>query len=580
MSKSIAKRHAIVCLAFFLLLGTIVATLYLQDRRREWAIRVEQANHRFDLVKEIFSRELDGVRSDALFLAEQAALLEFVQGARSQLARISEEYVRFVRHKGAYDQIRLLDLSGRETIRVNYAGGKPISVPPRELQDKSDRYYFEQGLSLRPGEIFVSEFDLNVEHGELEVPLKPVIRFVTPVADDSGEIQAYLVLNLLGIRFLQELDNLSIPGSTLLLRPDGHYIHSDIPDAAWGWLLGNERTFARRFPNEWSLIDKDLDCTLTENGAFAATSISLGASNSQTIGDRDAILVVSYLPRDQVFSHARALLTRLLALGGGVMVAFVVLARFWASAMVTRQLQNEKIAVSEERLRELSHKLLRIQEDERRAISREIHDELGQQVTAINLDLKLAHRNTDPRAASREHLDRAIRENEGLLQSLHAFAHRVRPAALDDLGLRDALETHLSEFQQRTRIRVSGDLSFDSREIPGEIADHVYRLIQEALNNVAKHANATRVSVRLAIDHRVSPKQFLISICDNGRGYEGNEPSVSRLGLVGMQERVDLMAGNLTIKSTLDEGVQIRISLPFPDGGAGPRKSYHETYSD
>ena len=113
--------------------------------------------------------------------------------------------------------------------------------------------------------------------------------------------------------------------------------------------------------------------------------------------------------------------------------------------MISRQLQNQQIAISEERLRELSSRLLRIQEDERRAISREIHDELGQQATAINLDLKLADRNIESEQA-RSHLERAIRENEQLLQTLHAFATRVRPAVLDDLGLRDALQSHLWEF--------------------------------------------------------------------------------------------------------------------------------------
>ena len=235
--------------------------------------------------------------------------------------------------------------------------------------------------------------------------------------------------------------------------------------------------------------------------------------------------------------------------------------------MVSHQLQNDQIATSEERLRELSSRLLRIQEEERRAISREIHDELGQQATAINLDLKMAHRNIKSEQAG-PNLERAIRENEQLLQTLHAFASRVRPAVLDDLGLRDALESHVWEFQERTHIDVDADLSFDSAEIPDEIADNAYRLVQESLTNVAKHAEASRVRVSLSIEKSDSSRHLYISIRDDGRGYDAIEYNGHRLGLVGMQERVDLLSGELRMKSNVDEGTNIEITLPFRDGVA------------
>ena len=561
---SVFKRQLAVCMAFALLLGVIVASLYLQGRRREWTLRAEQSKHRLDIACELFSRSLDGVRADALFLAEQERLRQFVQGDESQLEELETEYINFVRRKQTYDQIRLLDSSGRETIRVNYTREGGISVLPRDLQDKSDRYYFRQAVSLRPGEVFVSDFDLNLEHGQLEKPLKPVIRFVTPVVDRTSKVKGFLVLNYLGARLLRELDNSTIPGSTILLRPDGHYLRGVDQNDNWGWLLGHERTFARQFPNVWSRIDEIEDCELTSRGAFAVRSIPLGNPTAKTVNQRDSMLVVSYLPRDLVFANSDGLLTRLLMLAGGVLFPLAIFARYWANAMVTRQLQNDRIAISEERLRELSTRLLRIQEDERRAISREIHDELGQQVTAINLDLKLAHRNIDSGKAG-AHLVRAIRENEQLLQTLHAFASRVRPAVLDDLGLRDALESHVWEFQERTNIKVDADLSFDSTELPEQIADNAYRLVQESLNNVAKHADAARVCVSVSIEKSDASRHLRIAIRDDGRGYDAMERNGQRLGLVGMRERVDLLAGELRMRSNVDEGTNIEITLPFHD---------------
>lgn len=573
---SVLKRQLAVCAAFALLLGIIVASLCLQDRRREWTLRTQQAKHRLDSACELISRELDAVRADVLFLADQEPVRHFVQGDQSQLEGLKTEYANFVSRKTTYDQIRLLDLNGRETVRVNYTRQGAISVVPSELQDKSDRYYFRRALSLRAGEVYVSDFDLNLEHGRIEKPLKPVIRFVTPVADHAGAVRGFLVLNYLGARLLSELDNSTLPGFTILLRPDGHYLRSADPNDTWGWVLGHDRTFAGQFPGEWSRITAMEDCELTSRGAFTARSIALGNHLAKAANGQDAIIVVSYLPRDQVFAASHALLKRLLLLAIGVFVPLAIFARYWAHAMANRQLQNDKIAISEERLRELSSRLLRIQEDERRAISREIHDELGQQATAINLDLKLAHRNNESEQA-RPHLERAIRENEQLLQTLHAFASRVRPAVLDDLGLRDALESHVWEFQERTHIEVDADLSFDSAEIPDEIADNAYRLVQESLNNVAKHAHASKVCVSVSTEKSDSSGHLCIAIRDDGRGYDAIGQNAHRLGLVGMQERVDLLAGELRMKSSLDEGTNIEIYLPFRDRLAEQGRLGHET---
>ncbi len=273
---SVFRRQLAICAAFALLLGFIVGSLYWQERRREWALHQEQAKHRLDIAAELISREIDRVRADVLFLADQAAVHQFVQGDESRREDLQSEYANFVQRKRIYDQIRLLDLDGRESIRVNLVGARPLAVEPSELQDKSDRYYFQAALSLRAGDIFVSDFDLNLEHGQIERPLKPVIRFVTPVLGTAERIAGFLVLNYLGAPLLRELDDTTLPGCTLLLRSDGNYVSGPSKDDAWGWLLGHERTFASQFPAEWAGLDETADCRLTPNGAFAATRIVLG----------------------------------------------------------------------------------------------------------------------------------------------------------------------------------------------------------------------------------------------------------------------------------------------------------------
>lgn len=574
-AHSLLKRQAAACATFGLLLTSIIAALYLQHRQREWVLRSEQAKHRVDVAFELISQELNRVRADAMYLANRNAVRQFVSADTSGRDELLADLMQFVLQKEKYDQIRLLDLSGRETLRINFEGDTAKTVDENELQDKSDRYYFQEALSLRRGELFVSEFDLNLEHGAIEQPLKPVIRFVTPVYDTTEEVASYLVLNYLGGALLSELDNSSIPGKTLLMRRDGHYIAGPNGEHQWGWLLGHDRTFATQFPYEWSSINRMTACQLTENGAFAAKIVPLGRmertrtkptdvqsvarSTNEPVKTPDSITVVSYLPRDVVFVESHELLQRLMIFAGGVFALTIIFTRAWAGATLSRQLQARRIAESEERLRELSSRLLRIQEDERRAISREIHDELGQQATAISLDLKLAQRNVESEKAL-PHLQRAIHENETLLRTLHEFARRVRPAVLDDLGLQEAIESHSLEFAKRTGVQVDIQLELPTAKLPDEIADHSFRLIQESLNNVAKHAGASNVELELSVAD--DDRELRISIKDDGCGHAEGE-GTGRLGLIGMRERVDLLGGSFDIRSGKNRGTSVTIRLPL-----------------
>ncbi len=108
---------------------------------------------------------------------------------------MAEEYLRFCKAKGLYDQIRFIDDTGMEVVRASLNNGNPLKIPDGRLQSKADRYYFKDTISLDDGEVFVSPLDLNIEHGIIEQPLKPTIRFGTPVFDDSRQKRGIVVLN-------------------------------------------------------------------------------------------------------------------------------------------------------------------------------------------------------------------------------------------------------------------------------------------------------------------------------------------------------------------------------------------------
>jgi signal transduction histidine kinase len=430
---------------------------------------------------------------------------------------------------------------------------------------------------LRPGELFVSDFDLNQEYGVIEKPLNPVIRFVTPISNREGDIQYLLVANYRGAPLLYDLSAISLPGETFLMREESEYLLGP-GDSAWGWLLGHDRSFASQFPLAWSRRPESVDgCLLTPEGVFAFRDVqlqNLGRAQRNASQSGSQMLIASYLPPEQVFATSNQLLNRLLVLVALILLPLYILTRFWAVGSLRRQQQNHLILASEKKLRELSSRLVKIQEDERRAISREIHDQLGQQATAINLDLKLAARKAQSEEIE-EQLRRAIDESEQLLNTLHDFATRVRPVELDDLGLHDAVESHLWEFKQRSGIDIGFESNVNQVELPPVISENVYRLIQESLNNVLKHADATRVDVAIELQDTPVVKTLSVRIKDDGvgaRANSGNEDHDNtildgnrRLGILGMRERVDLLGGQLEFISQPGQGTAIEVVVPVDE---------------
>ena len=353
----VAKRQLATIFIFVSLFAISLAVLYSKDRQREWRLREEQADHRLELAYELITRDLERVRSDILDLANQGSVRELCSGNPSVTNLIEERFGRFLKFKQTYQQMRLLDDEGQEKVRVDLRGVKVHVVPRPELQDKKNRYYFRESIRLEKGEVFVSEFDLNQEHGIIEQPLNPVIRFVTPLICRNGETEALLVANYLGAPLLNDLATISLPGETLVLRDDGQYLLGPDPDDAWGWLLNHQNTFAIQFPDAWR--DRQFSenkCFMTPNGAFSFREIEMqrfGKARTDQNRAGNKLLLVSYLPSANVFKTSNQLLNRLLVIGSILLLPLFLLTRFWAVASVRRQQQNFLILESEKKLREV-----------------------------------------------------------------------------------------------------------------------------------------------------------------------------------------------------------------------------------
>jgi signal transduction histidine kinase len=223
--------------------------------------------------------------------------------------------------------------------------------------------------------------------------------------------------------------------------------------------------------------------------------------------------------------------------------------------------ERERAEAAREALR---RDLLNAQEEERRRIARELHDQMGQNLTALNLGLK-SLRDSDPSATNLSRV-RPLQELAAqTARDLHRVALELRPAALDDLGLVKAVRTLVEAWAERCRIEADlATEAYDPAGVSSEIETTLYRIIQEALNNVAKHSGASRISLVL----RRTADQAQAIIEDNGRGFETTRAlerpdGHGRLGLVGIQERLAGMNGSLHLESAPGQGATLIVRIPI-----------------
>jgi signal transduction histidine kinase len=578
-ASAVLRRALLIFLPAALVTGGVVLALVYQDRANERILYEQAGAHLVDLHADIITRELKAVQSDLLYLAKQKPLADFLSNGRTSKAELEDEYILFCGQKAVYDQIRYLDATGQERIRVNYDNGKPAAVADKELQPKGDRYYFTQTMHLERGEVFVSPFDLNVEHGEIEQPMKPVIRFATPVFDRDGAKRGIVILNYLGAALITRLAQVSVsfPGKAQLLNADGYFLMGATPSDEWGFMFGNKRTFATYHPEAWEHIaGNERGQFDTAQGLFTFRALAPGArkplapsppaplprNGGEGGVDPDAadarLIVVSHVSPDVLTQRTTLLLHRLLLLYGVALLLLLGLAWYLGYVGALRREHERQLADSEGRLRTLSAQLITAQEEERRHIARDLHDEMGQVVTAMTLALQRAAHATDIDKKN-DLIANSLKGAERLLHTIHEVVARVRPPLLDDLGLKDAVQSYLSDYEHRSGVPVRADLRFDSTDVPAIVSENIYRILQEALTNVSKHARATEVHVEL----HVSPKHGTLIVRDDGGGFDPASLDGKRLGILGMRERAELLDGTFTVQSAPAKGTEIRVTLPM-----------------
>ncbi len=259
-SRSGMSGAFVVPVVAALVAAAVCVTLYSREAGQIESTARERESSRLGLFDQVLRHTLKETTDNLRVLADGDGLRAYVtSGNSADLDRAVRRAVFFSREKTDYEKVRYLDQNGREVLRVNQGGAV---VSGEQLQSKGDRDYFQKAITLKPGEIYISTFDLNMENGRIEEPYRPMLRFATPVFDEAGQHRGACVISYNGsnlIAGLQQLVPVQFGTRFRMLNARGFWIKAAKPAAEWGFALPDRsgQTLAKSDPDLWSKILKD-----------------------------------------------------------------------------------------------------------------------------------------------------------------------------------------------------------------------------------------------------------------------------------------------------------------------------------
>ena len=321
--------YFIITIALFAIIisGLFLSFYYIQTNNYLNILKTNE-QHTIFLQKKSILNKFNSIYSDLLFLSKQDGITKYIHSNKSELKKIVDyEYLEFCKFKKKYDQIRFINDKGMECSRVNYNNGNPFILSSELLQNKKNRYYFYDSLKLNEGQMFVSPMDLNIEKGIIENPIKPMIRFATPVVDNNNDKKGIVILNYFAdilINSITEIAKLS-KGKVMLLNPQSYYLVSPNANEEWAFMYKHKKnlTFKNNYPHIWSEILKNSNYQIhSDKGLFTSVkiyplpdNISSSSGANQTFkkssvslkGNEYFWILVSFVPNKDLYFSSQHL---------------------------------------------------------------------------------------------------------------------------------------------------------------------------------------------------------------------------------------------------------------------------------
>jgi signal transduction histidine kinase len=531
------------------------------------------AHHTVNLLLEVIADDFDLIVADLMILSETNALQKVLESEnvphRHDLAK---EFLLFSRRKEIYDQIRFLDEEGLEIVRVNFNGGEPTIVPEDQQQLKRDRYYFKDTFQLEAGQVFVSPLDLNIEHGQIEQPLKPMIRFGTPVFDSQGQKRGIVLLNYFGADMIHRIERSSSGdlGQVMLLNCDSFWLAGGLKiQDEWGFMYQdrNDRTFEKTFPEAWQRIyHAESGQFRHTDGLFTFATVyplletwksSTGSGKAfepskAPLGSKEYFWkVVLFASQDVLAARTRGSWQRFLLLNAGLTVALLAVSSFLARAIVNRKQAEEQRNVAlaaqqelnatleaqvtertaelQQRAAELEASMARLREAQDRLVRSERLAAIGELAASVAHELRnplsvirtsayyvkyrLLEKADDKVQDSLDQIEKQVLVSDKIIRDLLDFA-RVRPPELRPADVNEVVQATLAGVSFPEEIVVVTRLAEGLPPVPLDPS----QMERAFLNLVTNSVQAMPEGGQLQVRTWGEDEAILVSISDTGVG--------------------------------------------------------------
>lgn len=272
-------KHAISYLIITLLLeGSFLYYLLNQSHENKLTALKTEEKEKVDLSRALTTRDLEIVASDLRILADSNELTQYLNEINSvNLQALTERFSNFAHDRRLYDQVRFIDVHGKERVRINTKNGQVERVTGDALQNKSNRYYFRDSINLSPGEIYVSPLDLNIERNEIEFPHKPMLRVATPAISNDSNVLGIVILNYQAGRLLNRIKAWvpsDLVAQRFILNSQGYWLDSPNEELRWGFMFGSNKTFAHNHPDLWAKMrTRESGQIQTTTGIYTFTTV-------------------------------------------------------------------------------------------------------------------------------------------------------------------------------------------------------------------------------------------------------------------------------------------------------------------
>ena len=595
-----------IAIIFFLPLATLISIIlgifcYKEIMTKKNIIEMQAVNITNMQIARI-GNNFKHIVTDLIFFAtyhQAVDVFEDLINHDDEKRKLTEDLSLFSRGSKIYDQIRILDHRGMEILRVNFSKGKPVIVPKDHLQFKGERYYFKDSFELERGEIFVSPFDLNIENGLIEKPLKPMIRFGTPINNRKGQKQGVIVFNYLGANLIQDFKDVASNslGFYMLLNSDGYWIIGRDSKDEWGFMYEDRenRTMGSTFPAAWQKISSSKSGQFySKEGLFTFTTFypllegwksSTGSGKSFAASEKIVEAkeyywkVVSYIPDNYFIQETNKSLGKYIYIGIPIVLVLGIMTWFLAQAIVRRR-------HAENELRKRNQKLLELNELKNKFVGIAAHD-LRNPLFSIKgfSELILSCDLGDVSEEQKEFLTIINKTSQDMLTLVNDLLDiSIIESGKLDLDLKPGSLKKLIEERLRlnTVMAERKEMTFHASlsDIPEVLFDsnRIFQAIDNLISNAVKYSPSGS-SIFLTLEEETQAAKF--SVRDEGPGISieeqsklfgefqrlstqptGGEKSTG-LGLSITKKIVEAHGGTITVQSQVAVGSTFTILLPI-----------------